>query len=46
MGKKALFYGTAMIVVYLAVAYSTGFTADVKGAASGSTSLIQAFQGR
>lgn len=46
MGKKALLYGTAMIMLYLAVEHYTGFSKDVSAAGSGSTNLIKAFQGR
>lgn len=44
--KKALGYGTGLIALYLAVAYATGFSKDVSSSASGSVSLIKAFQGR
>lgn len=46
MGKKALLYGTGMICLYLAVAYATGFSNDLKASTSGATSVIKAFQGR
>lgn len=44
--KKALAYGTGLIALYLAVAYSTGFSKNVNSASAGSVSLIKAFQGR
>jgi hypothetical protein len=44
--KKALGYGAGLIALYLAVAYSTGFSKNVSSAASGSVSLVKAFQGR
>lgn len=44
--KKALGYGAGLIALYLAVAYSTGFSKNVNSASSGATSLVKAFQGR
>ena len=44
--KKALAYGTGLIALYLAVAYSTGLSKDISSSSSGSVSLIKAFQGR
>jgi hypothetical protein len=44
--KKALGYGAGLIFAYLVVAYSTGFSRGVSSAASGSVSLVKAFQGR
>jgi hypothetical protein len=44
--KKALGYGAGLIALYLAVAYSTGFSKGVNASASGATNLVKAFQGR
>ncbi|MFE7413137.1 hypothetical protein [Streptomyces laurentii] len=44
--KKALGYGAGLIALYLAVAYSTGFSKGVSSASSGATNLVKAFQGR
>lgn len=45
-GKKALLYGAGLIGLYLAVAYSSGFSANVKAGSSGAVGVIKAFQGR
>jgi len=46
MVKKILFYGAALIALYLAVINFTGFTSDINASATGGSSIIKAFQGR
>lgn len=46
MGKKILFYSAGLIALYLIVVNAGGFTSDVNSAATGSSSLVKAFQGR
>lgn len=46
MGKKILFYGAGLIGLYLVVVNFTGFTSDVNATATGSSTLVKAFQGR
>lgn len=46
MVKKMLFWGAGLIALYLILVNFTGFTNDVNASATGSTSLIKAFQGR
>jgi hypothetical protein len=44
--RKVLWWGTGLIGLYLVLVNYTGFSKDEAAAASGSTSLIKAFQGR
>jgi hypothetical protein len=44
--KKVIFWGAGLIALYLVLVNFTGFSNDVSASASGSTSLIKAFQGR
>jgi hypothetical protein len=46
MARKAIGWGFAVIALYLAVRYYTGFAKDESSAASGTSSLVEAFQGR
>lgn len=44
--KKVVTTAAGLIALYLAVAYSSGFSKNVSSAATGSVSLVKAFQGR
>jgi|1185.fasta_scaffold00009_29 hypothetical protein len=44
--RRALFYGAALIGVYLAVSYATGFGRDLTAGKDFGVGVIRAFQGR
>lgn len=44
--KKALTYGTVLIVIYLLVANGTGAGNVINSATSGASNLVSTFQGR
>lgn len=44
--RKAFGYGAGLIALYLAVAYSTGFSQNVSSASTGAVNVIKAFQAR
>lgn len=46
MGRNALKYGATLIGLYLLVAYATGSGKVITDAASGTGSVIKAFQAR
>jgi hypothetical protein len=46
MARKVIGWGFAVIALYLAVNYYTGFSKDESSAASGTEGLVKAFQGR
>lgn len=46
MGRKALTYGGGLIALYLAVRYASGAGTLLKNGASGTATVVKAFQGR
>lgn len=46
MGNRVIKTGAGLIALYLVVFYATGFGKSAGAAASGSASVIKAFQGR
>lgn len=46
MGKKALFYGTGLIGLYIAVAHGSNFGKALTAGANGGSTVIKTLQGR
>jgi hypothetical protein len=46
MFRKGLMLGAALIALYIAVEYATGFSSDTTAASNGAANVIKAFQGR
>jgi hypothetical protein len=44
--NKAVYYGAALIGLYLVVFYASGSGTVIKSGAKGGTEIIKAFQGR
>jgi len=44
--KRVLFYGAALIGIYLAVNYATGTSSVIRSAGSSGSAIVQSLQGR